>query len=209
MKTIGKVLKDARAKKRYSLVRVASATRIKKSFIEAIEKEDWRKLPDFSVVVGFAKNLAQFLDLNMRSTVALLRRDYPPKALSINPKPDVGQKFSWSPKLSFLVGAGIVIVMVLGYLVFQYAKFLNPPRLEVSEPKDGQIVTSRLVTVSGRTDSDAAVKINNQPIVTNEDGKFTVQIQIYERTTEISIKATSRSGKETAIRRAITVQLNN
>lgn len=93
MKTIGQFLKDARNKKRYSLVKVENATRIKKNFIEAIEKEDWRSLPDFPVVVGFVKSIAQFLDLNVRSTVALLRRDYPPKSLSINPKPDVGQDF--------------------------------------------------------------------------------------------------------------------
>ena len=207
MKTIGQFLKDARNKKRYSLVKVENATRIKKNFIEAIEKEDWRSLPDFPVVVGFVKSIAQFLDLNVRSTVALLRRDYPPKSLSINPKPDVGQKFSWSPKLSFIVGVGVVIVAVLGYLGFQYTKFLSPPKLEVLEPRDSQVVTSRLVTVSGKTDSDATIKINNQPTLSDSDGGFTAQIQIYEGTTEIVIKAVSRSGKETVVARKITVQL--
>lgn len=207
MKTIGQFLKDARNKKRYSLVKVENATRIKKNFIEAIEKEDWRSLPDFPVVVGFVKSIAQFLDLNVRSTVALLRRDYPPKSLSINPKPDVGQKFSWSPRLSFIVGVGVVIVAVLGYLGFQYTKFLSPPKLEVLEPRDGQVVTSRLVTVSGKTDSDATIKINNQPTLSDSDGGFTAQIQIYEGTTEIVVKAASRSGKETVVARKITVQL--
>ena len=207
MKTIGTFLKESRLKKRYSLIKVENATRIKKEFIEAVEEENWKSLPEFPVVVGFVKNIAQFLDLGERSTVALLRRDYPPKSLSINPKPDVGQKFSWSPKLTFITGISLVILAVVTYLGFQYSKFLAPPRLEVAEPQEGQIVSKRLVTVSGKTDGDAAVKVNNQPIVTNDDGKFNIQIQIYEGTTEITVKATSRSGKETVVKRMIKPEL--
>ena len=207
MKTIGTLLKDARLKKRYSLIKVENATRIKKDFIEAVEDENWKSLPEFPVVVGFVKNIAQFLDLNERSTMALLRRDYPPRTLPINPKPDVGQKFTWNPKLTFIVGISVVILAVLSYLGFQYSKFLAPPGLEVFEPKNGQTVTKRLVGVSGKTDGDAVIKINNQPVVTNDDGEFNAQIQIYEGTTEISIKATSRSGKETVVKRMIKPEL--
>lgn len=207
MKTIGTFLKESRLKKRYSLIKVENATRIKKEFIEAVEEENWKSLPEFPVIVGFVKNIAQFLDLKERSTVALLRRDYPPKSLSINPKPDVGQKFTWSPKLTFITGISLVILAVVTYLGFQYSKFLAPPRLEVAEPKDGQVVSKRSVTVSGKTDSDAAVKVNNQPIVTDDNGEFNVQIQIYEGTVEITIKATSRSGKETVVKRMIKPEL--
>jgi cytoskeletal protein RodZ len=207
MKTIGTLLKDARLKKRYSLIKVENATRIKKDFIEAVEDEDWKSLPEFPVVVGFVKNIAHFLDLSERSTVALLRRDYPPHNLPINPKPDVGQKFTWNPKLTFIVGISVVILVLVTYLGFQYSKFLAPPRLEVFEPKDGQVVTESLVGVSGRTDGDAAIKVNNQPIITNDNGEFNIKIQIYEGTTEISVKATSRSGKETVVKRMIKPEL--
>jgi cytoskeletal protein RodZ len=207
MKTIGTFLKESRLKKRYSLIKVENATRIKKEFIEAVEDENWKALPEFPVVVGFVKNIAQFLDLGERSTVALLRRDYPPKNLPINPKPDVGQKFSWNPKLTFITGISIVILAVVTYLGFQYAKFLAPPSLEVAEPTDGQVVSKRSVTVSGKTDGEATVRVNNQPIVTDDDGKFTIQIQIYEGTTEITVKATSRSGKETVVKRMIKPEL--
>jgi cytoskeletal protein RodZ len=203
MKTIGELVKDTRAKKRYSLAKVEDATKIKREFIEAIEKQNWKVLPDYPVVAGFVKNIAQYLGINRNQAVALLRRDYPPQKLSINPKPDVSKEFIWSPRLTFLVGVATIVILVLGYLGFQYSKFIGPPALEVIEPKEGQVVESRSIKVSGKTDSDAVVKANNQPILVNDEGAFVAEVQIFEGTTEIVIKATSRSGKETTIRRMI------
>ena len=207
MKTIGRAIKEARTKKRYSLAKVEEETRIKKGFIEALEKENWKALPDFPVLVGFVKNIASALGASERSLLALLRRDYPPKALSINPKPDVGSKFAWSPRLTFVVGVGAVIVLLLGYLLFQYGKFVSPPSLAVFEPKEGQVVTERLVRVSGKTDSDAIVKINNQPIILDSEGNFVIEIEIFEGTSQIEVKAQSRAGKETVVRRNIKPEL--
>src|SRR3989304_8003564 len=147
MKTIGRLLKLARVKKRFSLARLESETKIKKDFIKAVEDEDWQVLPDYPVVVGFVKNVANYLGLKETSAVALLGRDYPPQKLSINPKPDVSKQFIWSPKLTFLVGVGIVVALILGYLGFQYAGFISPPPLSLSQPQEGQVVGSASVMV--------------------------------------------------------------
>ncbi|HJX59181.1 hypothetical protein A2V61_03640 [Candidatus Woesebacteria bacterium RBG_19FT_COMBO_47_8] len=207
MKTIGSFIKDARAKKRYSLAKLEEATKIKKDFIEAIEKEDWKTLPDYSVVVGFVKNIAAYLQAGERQAIALLRRDYPPQKLSINPKPDVSRQFVWSPKLTFFVGVGAVIAIIVGYLIFQYVRFINPPHLEVFEPKEGQVVNTAAIRVSGKTDGDAVIKANNQPILVSDDGKFSADIEIFAGTGEIVVKAVSRSGKETTVKRMIKPEL--
>lgn len=203
MKTVGEILKEARERKRYSLKKVESKTKIKKEFIEAIEKSDWAALPDFPVVFGFVKNLASFLEVNSRMAQALLKRDYPPKKLFINPKPDVENKFSWTPKYTFWTGILIVILTILGYLGFQYLKFNSPPSLEVSQPKEGLVVNSRQVIIEGKTDPDATVKVNNQAILVGEDGRFSGKIEIFSGTKEISFEAVSRSGKETIVKRKI------
>jgi len=207
MKTIGEAIKNARSKKRYSLAKVEAETKIKKEFVEAIENEKWEQLPEYPVLVGFVKNLSRFLGLEERSTVALLRRDYPPKKLSINPKPDVSSKFSWSPRLTFFVGIAVVLVAIFGYLAFQYYKFITPPRLSVNEPQQNEVVKVRNFKVFGKTDPDATVRVNNQSALVNDDGSFSVDIAIYEGTNEIVISATSRSGKTTTIRRNIKPEL--
>ena len=207
MKTIGKFLKEARIRKKYSQESVAKETKIKKEFISAIERENWESLPEFPTVLGFVKKISKFLKVDERQAVAILRRDYPPKVLPVNPKPDISKRFVWSPKLTFLVGSLVVVGAVLTYLGFQYSKFVSPPKLTVLSPQDGAVVTVRELEVEGRTDPDASVKINNQPVLVEEDGDFKAKVEIFNKTEEIEIRAISRSGKETVIHRKIVVEL--
>lgn len=206
MRIIGDILKGARIKKRYSLKKIEKETKIKKEFVEAIENGNWIALPDFSVVSGFVKNLASFLEIDVKTAYATLKRDYPPRGLSINPKPDVGGKFIWTPKYTFLVGILVVVLALFGYLGFQFVKFNSPPALEVTKPPEDFVAASNKVDVSGKTDSDATVKINNQLVLVDDDGMFSGQVEIFEGTKEITITATSRSGKQTKVVRDIIVK---
>jgi cytoskeletal protein RodZ len=208
MKTIGKILKEARIRKRLSKEKLEKETKIKKEFIDFIEKEAWSKLPAFPVVQGFVKSIAQTLGVEEAKALALLRRDYPPRKLDINPKPDISDKFVWSPKVTFVAGITIVSLIILGYLGYEYYQFVSPPPLIVDTPKEGQVVDESLIQVSGKTDPDATVKVNNQPVLIKETGDFTIEIEISQETKEIVVKAISRSGKETTIRRKINPELD-
>jgi cytoskeletal protein RodZ len=204
MKKIGQLLKEAREQKGYSLIKLENITKIKLSFIELIEKEEWNKLPAFSTVLGFVKNISTTLDIDEKMAVAILKRDYPPKKLNINPKPDISSKFLWSPKITFIIGVSAIVVLFFGYLIFQYVRFISPPRLNVESPKQGQTISGNSVLVFGSTDVDSKLMINNQPVLIDDDGKFSVTLNIVPETKEIDVVATSRSGKMTEVKRDIT-----
>lgn len=206
MNNVGQILKEARLKKGISLIKLENITKIKREFIIKIEESDWDNLPEFPVISGFVKNIANALDLPTNNINAVLRRDYPPKKLTINPTPDVGSKFSWSPKLTFIVGVGILIIIVLSYLGFEYAKFIKPPELEINSPKNNEIITNMKVKVSGKTTTDVGLTINNQPIILDQEGNFTTEIQITKNTKELKFVATSRSGKVTEKNISINVE---
>lgn len=203
MITIGKLLKEKRVEKKYSLKQLERETRIKKEFIVAIEKQMWDFLPEFPVVQGFVKNIAVSLGINEKKVSALLRRDYPPKALNINPKPDLVSKFIWTPKFTFVALALVVTLIALGYLGFQYTNFIRSPELIIYEPKEEQEISERFLKVSGRTDPEATIRVNNQPVLIEETGEFTTEIEVSGDTTEVVFEARSRSGKVTVIRRGI------
>lgn len=200
MKTIGQLLKEARSKKKYSREKLEKETKIKSSFIEYLEREQWGKLPDYSVVVGFVKSISNTLGIDSNAAVAILRRDYSRKyKVDVNPKPDVERKLSWSPRLTFYLGITIVMIAVLGYLIFQYSNFVAEPKLEVYKPSEGEVIKQREIEVSGITNTDASVLVNNQPVLTDESGNFTAEIEIFEGTEKIEIEATSRSGRKTKV----------
>lgn len=207
MKSIGETVKEARTSKRLSRQDLEKETKIKASFIKQIEAGSWDNLPDYPVVSGFVKKIAKALDFDENHAIALLRRDYPPKSLTINPKPDADTKFSWSPKLTFILGVVVVVLAIFVYLVFQYLHFIRPPVLLVNTPQDEQVVYETILKVSGETDPDASLKVNNQPVIITEDGSFETEIEIFEGTEEVLVVARSRSGKEAKVIKKIEVQL--
>jgi len=197
MNTVGKILKEARINQGVTLSNLEDTTKIKKDFIIKIEDEDWDNLPEFPVVSGFVKNIANALDLSVDNVNAILRRDYPPKKLRINPKPDISSKFVWSPKLTFAIGVSALALIVLGYLGIQYKKFATPPELLINSPRENQIFVGNTVKVSGMTTTDVVLTINNQPITLDQDGAFATDLEITKETKTLTFKAVSRSGKVT------------
>jgi len=206
MRTIGQIIKTARIEKRFSLKKLEEVTKIKSTFIESIEKENWQVLPSFTTVLGFVKSVSAALGIDEKVAVATLKRDYPPNKISINPKPDAVTRFSWSPKLTFILGISLVILSILGYLTFQYIRFISPPPVTVESPIDGQVVTGNSLMVFGTTEPDAKITVDNQPVLVDDDGKFSTTIGVTPETSQIVIVASSRSGKERTISRKITVQ---
>lgn len=203
MKSIGEIIKEARLGKKLSVSSLERITKIKTGFLLSLENEEWDKLPPFPTVLGFVKSVAKPLGLNESSTVAILKRDYPPKKEAINPKPDVTTKFTWGPKLTFIIGIVLVAGALLWYLITQYINFISPPKLKVDSPKDGERIEANFVAVTGETGADATLTVNNQPVIVDQNGHFSASIGITNETREIEIKAQGRSGKETVVRRKI------
>lgn len=208
MKSAGEVIKETRLKKKLSREKLEAQTKIKKEFIEALEGSKWESLPEYPVVAGFVKSIAGALGLKEVNLTALLRRDYPPKSLRVNPKPELREKFKWGPKATFISATALVLLAVFIYLGISYMKFIEPPPLELSQPVDSQLVAESKLTVKGKTNPEAFIEVNNQPVLVDEDGSFETEIEISQATGEVVVYAKSRSGKETVIRRKIILVLD-
>lgn len=205
MKTIGALIKSTREAQNMSIRDLSRETKIKVEFLEALEKESWSKLPELPVTIGFVKNVADALSISREQAVAFLRRDYPPKVLSMLPRERVKSAFKWGPKYSFLVVAGVLLLILGSYLVYQFTSFSSPPRLTVISPTNEEVVSSKNVTVRGVTEDTSTVRVNSQPVVVESDGTFTTEVEVVPQTKEVTITATSRSGKETTVKRTIQV----
>lgn len=209
MITIGEFLKRSRTDSKKSRIDLSKETKIKVDFIIKIENNQWESLPEYPIVSGFVKNIALNLSVPEQKAQALLRRDYPPKKLNINPKPDLENKLSWTPKISFIVGIIFVCFLVLGYLGIQYYKFVSPPLVHIDNPQNNQIIFENKLLVKGKTSSDVVMSINNQQAIVDKDGNFEAEIFVNEDTTQLNIVATSRSGKSTQVYRTIKVDIDN
>lgn len=209
MVRVGQRLHKERLAKKLSLEDIAKATKIKQSFLAAIEKGEYSKLPSPAYAQGFVRNYAAYLGLPKAEITALFRREFDEKK-AYQVLPDTLTKTQEFPlrrirvQESLLVIGGI-FVLFLCFLAFQYRYVVLAPSLTVSAPKAGA-VTSEDVVVTGKTESSATVLVNNEPVSLNSKGEFTKRLTLFSGKTAITVKARNRIGKETVVQREIVVK---
>jgi len=205
---IGQRLKEERLKKGLSLEDAAQATKIRLSFLAAIERGEYNKLPSSSYALGFVQNYAQYLGLPKKETLALFRREFDEEQI-YKVLPSSFAKDDPLPKRSFKISQAIipvilVLVLLGGFLFYQYrAAFFNPP-LTVYTPQDGK-VTSSDVTVTGKTDPNVTLTINNAPVAVQDDGSFSKIVATFPGKSKIIIRALNKFGKESLVTRGVEV----
>ena len=82
----------------------------------------------------------------------------------------------------------------------------TPPNLDISEPNDNQnyFGDSKKAKVSGKTDPDTKVTINDRLEIVNNDGTFNDTIALNEGDNQIKIVAIDAAGNQTTINRKVT-----
>lgn len=208
MVQIGQRLKEKRIERKLTLSEVAIAIKIKPQFLEAIENGDYKKLPSPAYAHGFVRNYADYLGLPKVQTSALFKRDFDEqKAMKVLPDGISRSKDFPVRRLNIrnLMLGGLVTFLFLGFLLFQVRGSIIPPSLSISSPKKGSTVT-RDITVSGKTDSNAAVTVNGESVFVNSNGEFSKRLNLFPGKTTIIVKSKSRLGKETTRSTDVTVK---
>jgi len=208
MVRVGQKLYETRIHKSLTLEEIAHATKIRPEFLTAIEKGEYNKLPSPAYAQGFVRNYASFLGLSQKEILALFRREFDEKkAFKVLPDGMTQNDFPLTRvriQQSFFVIA-LAGIALLGYLGFQYRSMFFSPMLVVNSPKQNA-QTKDEVTVSGKTDPNATVLINNEPVLPNINGEFTKNLTLFPGKTSITLKAKNRFGKETILERNIEVK---
>ena len=151
---------------------------------------------------------AWFLRLDQEKLLAVFRREFsqaqhPPRILDSFSNPVEKRRLKITPAraLSFVVLTLIAIFFI--YLWFEYRFLVGAPFLIVDQPEDQLNTSSIEIIVSGKTDPEAKIKINNQEIGVDQNGKFTQAIKLSENINSITISAISRTGQQTKLQRTV------
>ncbi len=208
MRTVGQVLKEEREKKFYTLDEIEKATKIRKELLEALEKGEYSKLPPPTFIQGFIKNYGKFLNLNSEKLLAIFRREFsegknPPRILESFANPLDKRKFKITPAKALGSVILILILIFFVYLWFEYRFLVGAPFLEVTQPPDQANTNVPTIAVSGRTDPESKVTVNNQEIQVDLAGKFFQEIKLSDNVNNIVIVSTSKGGKESKVERTV------
>lgn len=206
MRKVSDYLREERERKGLTLDDVEKATKIKKNYLTIIEEGKFRSLPSESYALGFIKTYASFLDLPTQKIAAFFRREYEEESQEIIPefrkKQHRFNKNFFSPQVFFVA---LVTFFVGGYIFFQYSSLLFGPKLDVTSPKNGDVISENVIEVKGKTDEYATVVIDNEEAYVNLDGSFKKSIYAFSGDKKITIVAKNRFGKET--KEVVTVEV--
>lgn len=112
-------------------------------------------------------------------------------------------RFYVTSRVASYVVAGLLVLVLGGYLTMQVNKFAAVPLLTIATPTTADaspvsavIVNEPTVTVTGQTSVGAEVIINDEPATVDSEGVFHHKLELMRGENIIQIKAVNRSGAE-------------
>ena len=179
-KTIGEILREEREFHRLSIDELAKRTRIRPEYLTALERNEFSALPAAAFVKGYIKTYGTLFGFDHQPLRGLLRRDFKESAKGqLVPrefiKPILKKGQFWTPTTGFLMMVAAVFISVFAYVAVQWYSFNRPPRLIVTEPVQNAEVAAQVI-VTGETNPEAVVTINDQPVALQPDGSFETEI---------------------------------
>jgi cytoskeletal protein RodZ len=195
---VGQRLAEARFRKGLTLDDVSQATKIKKEFLAAIEEGEYEKLPSFAYSQGFVRNYAKLVSLSEKETLALFRREFDTdKTVKVLPE-GFSKNYSRSrfKNKQQLMLIGIIFLIVFTFIAYQFRFiFLNPP-LNIISPKNAAVITGSRVVVLGKTDPEAVVVVNNNPVAVDQSGIFKKNLNLFPGNNQIVVSSTNKFGRQ-------------
>lgn len=83
----------------------------------------------------------------------------------------------------------------------------TPPALEIYSPTDGQSFSGpKEIKITGKSEEDASVSINEAIVIVNQDGSFSYPFTLNAGQTTIKVTATDMAGNQTALQRIVNYQ---
>ncbi len=224
MKKIFQLFKEKRKGLGVGIERAARKTGIPRRYLLAIESGRCTKIPAGYLNI-YIRNYAQFLKIDQKRALALFRRDCnigsPIRRRIVN-----DNRHRWRPSLPFasrlntqdllsLLGLGSwqvlvfawIIVLAFSYLGFQYYRFNQSPRVELSSSFQDTFKERFLVV--GKTGPDTVLKINDRVVFVDQDGSFKGEVILLEGENVVVVEAESPSGKKTTIEKKVVFHKNS
>lgn len=215
--SVAELLKTRREELKESLKDVEKSTQIRKRYLELIEAGDYEHLPDNVYSLGYVKSYADHLGFDTAPIVNLYKKERMSYKESRNSgdvvkddkqmglQPLGRASFVLSTKSLLIVTSVLLFAVILIYLGWQVAVLASPPKITLNNIQD-QVATNYVI-ISGQTNGDADVFIDNSPILTNPDGSFSERVALLDGQNQITVTAKNQLGKSTSVTKIVTASL--
>jgi len=190
--------------KGFTLERIAEVTDIPLRYLEALLQDHDKKLPAAPYVRGYLLKIGKILGLDGSELWELYKKESGVK--SSGPSDLLpSNRFAIKAINRKYVIAAIVIVIVIGYFIWQAPRFLGKPPLTINYPFDETTATSYPeIIIVGKSDPRDKLTIGSEEILVDKDGNFSKNYQLQQGQNTIEIKVKRFLGRETKVVKYVT-----
>lgn len=200
-----------------TLEELSAKTGIQTKYLRRIEEGNWSDLPTAVYTRGFLKQYARIVGLNTDEVIAR----YNEEREKVFGKNLVSDKVSdsrfgkflasffrfggdISPKMIRTTLILIVLLLILGYISWQFSIVFVRPQLNIENPQEDEVVLDEdNIVFKGKIDSEANLFLNDRLMEVDSNGFFEKQVELLPGLNVLEFKAVSRFGKETVVVRRV------
>lgn len=184
MLKLGELLKNKRQEKGLEVSQASESTKIPQRLIQALEKGNYSAFSSEVYLRGLLKNYIKYLDIDEKKAMAVYRREQnlgKEGSLDDSYRPIEEPKAIITPaRLVFMVTA-LIVISIVGFVVVQINKIIQPPRLEITVPVEATApgdafkeVEGDTITIAGKVEVGSKLLINGNEVTTNNLQEFRV-----------------------------------
>ncbi|MCX7956005.1 MAG: helix-turn-helix domain-containing protein [Patescibacteria group bacterium] len=199
MLTVADILKNQRLKKGLTLEDIEKKTKIRKKYIEALEKNQWDFFSSKIYIIGLLRNYSRILDLDEKKILAFFRRDYEKKE-DIKFKKKISSKYLNSETKNLFKIISIVIIFFFSfYFLYQLYLYFSPPKLVIISPKENIFKREDKIKIIGKINIETSIFIFDQKIYPNKEGIFEYDFPLKEGENKLIINLIGANGRKSKI----------
>lgn len=206
---IGDKLQQARAFLGLSLSQISETIKIKVSYLEALEDNNYQVLPAGLYRSSYLKKYLKFLSLDEKyyleekKNEKIIKKNGPDSPFS---RPIIKKrKLFVFPKIIRNILIALIILICLFYLGLYIKKIFFAPYLVISQPEKNLVQDSNQLEVIGQTEEEAEVRINNELVLNNKDGQFSQTLILKKGLNNIVIEARKKYSRTQVVTRQILI----
>lgn len=184
-----------------TLDEVEKKTRIRKKFLQAIERNDWRIFSSKTYIIGVIKSYGKFLNLDEEKLIAFFRRVYERKEKVKFKKKAPPSYFIPKGKKIFKGSVFLISLLFFLYFAYQLKIYFSPPKVTILRPKQTVFKRKNKIKLVGKVEKDAIVKVNGEEVFPNKENIFEIDIPLVKKKNEVVIEVIGANGKKTVIKK--------
>lgn len=195
-------LKQTREKRGATLAEAAVVINVNPRYVKALEEGDYDLLPTGLYGLNYLREYAAWLDLDYEKLLRQFKLEQKVYQSSeqhqLFSRQTVGRRyFVAGPNIVKYAAIALVALLSLVYLWFLLQNIFLPPKLIISSPAAKQSVVNRSrLVVSGQTDKETEVLINDRPALVSADGDFSEEVDLHSGVNTIVIVAAKGAKKQ-------------